>query len=309
MNLKFAEYILALDQEHNVTRAAAKLGISQGALSNYLIKQETELGYKIFIRTKNLLIPTPVGKLYIDTLRQMLDIKSYAYQSIKSQCGSETETIRIGVSPSRGLKHLTDAYFEFTNRCPNVKIDIREEYVSRLKSMIQNDEIDMFFGALVEEEIESEYWSSYKVARTRLVAAAHRFLLTDYPENAKINGLPRIRCEQLEGLPVILHGTLTSIRNIQDKMFLEQRFSPVIIAEGNNTKMVISLIARGLGVGFIPEHYIYDDDMADVMAFYLEPDVYIYRCIAMSRKRAVTHAAKTLADIMWNNAGMKSSCI
>ena len=38
VDLKFAEYIIALDEERNVTRAAKKLGMSQGALSNFLIK-------------------------------------------------------------------------------------------------------------------------------------------------------------------------------------------------------------------------------------------------------------------------------
>ena len=79
MDLKFAEYIVALDEERSVTRAAEKMNISQSALSNFLIRHEKEKGMKIFIRYKNTLIPTEKGQRYINALRQMCTLKAYAY--------------------------------------------------------------------------------------------------------------------------------------------------------------------------------------------------------------------------------------
>lgn len=299
MDLKFAEYIIALDEERNVTRAAKKLGMSQGALSNFLIKHESCMSIKIFIRCRNLLIPTQAGRMYIDALRQMQSIKAYAYRSIRTQYCNAGEVIRIGVTPSRGMKNLTEAYSEYVKRFPHVKIDIREEYISRLIEMLAGQELDMFFGALTKEEVEQPCWFSYKVRPIRLVAAVHRFLLNQNEEWKGKERFPPIHCRQLLDLPLIMHGEKTCIRKIQDELFMQETFSPTVIAEGNNSKMVQSLIKEGLGVGFVPEHYMDEAGMESVVGFYIDPPVYIYRCIAIPKETEFTEERRYLADLMW----------
>ena len=48
MNFKEMEYILAVEQEKNLTKAARKIGISQPAMSKCLRNIETELGVSLF---------------------------------------------------------------------------------------------------------------------------------------------------------------------------------------------------------------------------------------------------------------------
>lgn len=299
MNLKFAEYILALDDARNVTHAAKKLGVSQGTLSNFLINHERDMDFQIFLRRHNTLIPTPNGKLYIDALQQMMSIKQHAYQRIHMLSGGMQETIRIGVSPSRGLNHLTDAYTEFVKLHPTVKLEVIEEYAQRLKEMIKDGEIDMFFGAITEEELTTSSLKIYCHTKIRLLAAVHKFLAENLGEASPNERFPTITCSQLQQLPVVLHGAKTATRYIQDKMFKEENFIPAVIAEGNNTNMVKSLVQKGLGVGFIPEHYVYEPDMDAVNAFYLKPEIFMYRCIAFPPNHEITLHEKNLADLMW----------
>ena len=299
MDLKFAEYLLALHDARSVTRAAQGLNMSQGALSNFLMKQEEAMGMQIFIRHKNTLIPTATGRLYLNALRQMVSLKEYAYQSIRTQCGTKGEVIRIGVTPSRGLQCLTDAYSEYVKHYPAVKLDIHEEYVSRLKDMITEQKIDMFFGAVTKEEIETSCWTSCKSRRIPVVAAVHKFLAPGLGETPVKGRFAAVRCSDLKELPMIIHGERTSIRRLQDQLVMAERFSPAVIAEGNNSSMVKSLIQKGLGVGFIPEHYMDEEDMASVKAFYIEPRLSIYRCIAVPKNKEMTEAQSCLADLMW----------
>ncbi len=299
MDLKFAEYILALDEARNVTHAAEKLNMSQGALSNFLMKHEKEMGLQIFVRCRNVLIPTQLGQRYIDALRQMMTIKSYAYRSIRTQCAHAEYVIRIGVTPSRGLKNLTAAYSEYVKKYPEVKIDIREEYISRLKKMLADKEIDMLFGAMTEDEIETPLWVSYRTRPIRLVAAVHRFLLDQKKGREGGERFPSISCSELQGLPMIMHGERTGIRKLQDELFAREMFSPVVIAEGNNSKMVQNLIKAGLGVGFVPEHYMYEEGMEAVAGFFIDPPTYIHRCISVPRDVEMSEEQRYLADLMW----------
>ena len=48
MDLKQIEYIVKIDDEHSITRAAEKLFVTQSALNQQLQKLEKELGHRFF---------------------------------------------------------------------------------------------------------------------------------------------------------------------------------------------------------------------------------------------------------------------
>ena len=52
MNIREFEYIVAIEDEGNISKAARKLGISQPSLSSFLNQEECRLGHKLFHYTK-----------------------------------------------------------------------------------------------------------------------------------------------------------------------------------------------------------------------------------------------------------------
>ncbi len=48
MDLKQIEYIVKIDDEHSITRAAEKLFVTQSALNQQLLRLEKELGHRFF---------------------------------------------------------------------------------------------------------------------------------------------------------------------------------------------------------------------------------------------------------------------
>ena len=61
MNFKILEYIVAIAESGNVTKAAERLFISQSGLNQQLIKLETELGTPLFHSSKREMRPTQAG--------------------------------------------------------------------------------------------------------------------------------------------------------------------------------------------------------------------------------------------------------
>ena len=61
MDTRYLEYILVLAETGNMTRAASKLFISQPTLSQFLAKQEQEIGTPLFLRTGGVYTPHPCG--------------------------------------------------------------------------------------------------------------------------------------------------------------------------------------------------------------------------------------------------------
>ena len=75
MTDKQLEYILTIANEGNITRAAAKLYVSQASLSQVLQYVEKEIGVTIFSRTPLPLKPTYEGELFLRSAKQILEIK------------------------------------------------------------------------------------------------------------------------------------------------------------------------------------------------------------------------------------------
>src|SRR5688572_155230 len=64
---------LVVAEERSFTRAAAKLGTSQSALSHTVRRLEARLGLQLLARTTRRVAPTEAGERLVETLRPALD--------------------------------------------------------------------------------------------------------------------------------------------------------------------------------------------------------------------------------------------
>src|SRR5687767_12813403 len=82
------EILLALAEVGNLSRAADRLSIQQPTLSLALKKIEERLGFKVFIRSKIGLKPTPQGK---DLLEALAKVREFATKSMVGFGNQEVE--------------------------------------------------------------------------------------------------------------------------------------------------------------------------------------------------------------------------
>ena len=82
MDVKYLNYILAIANRHNMTKAAEDLFVSQSSLSQYLSRLEQELGTPLFIRSKGELSLTSAGVLYVEAAQKVVKIQKDLYQNI-----------------------------------------------------------------------------------------------------------------------------------------------------------------------------------------------------------------------------------
>lgn len=82
MDVKQMTYILTIAQEGGISKAAAKLFITQSALDQQLLKLEHELGTRLFFRSRSSFALTEAGRVYADYARRMLELKNEAYRII-----------------------------------------------------------------------------------------------------------------------------------------------------------------------------------------------------------------------------------
>src|SRR5579871_3736548 len=89
---------LAVAEERSFTRAAARLGLSQSALSHTVRRLEERLGVRLLTRTTRSVAPTEVGQRLMDSLRPALEEIDARLDAVTALRDRPAGTIRITVS-------------------------------------------------------------------------------------------------------------------------------------------------------------------------------------------------------------------
>ena len=93
---------LAVAEERSFTRAAAKLGTSQSALSHTVRRLEERLGLRLLTRTTRSVAPTEAGERLIETLRPAFDEIGTKLAALSAAAGEARRHDPHHDEPARG---------------------------------------------------------------------------------------------------------------------------------------------------------------------------------------------------------------
>ena len=99
MELRQLEYIVAIADQGNITKAAESLFITQSGLNQQLIKLEQELGIQLFYRYKHHLQMTAAGKVYVENAREIMNIKKNTYNILSVMMNNKVGGNHPGADP------------------------------------------------------------------------------------------------------------------------------------------------------------------------------------------------------------------
>ena len=97
MSFDRLDYVMAIAEEQNMTKAAARLFISQPALTASINKLEEELGVKLFDRQRPPIKLTPAGVLYMKEMSRIHQLQFNLPLQEKSP-SSQLESEKDGAS-------------------------------------------------------------------------------------------------------------------------------------------------------------------------------------------------------------------
>ncbi|MFE3187560.1 LysR family transcriptional regulator [Nocardia sp. NPDC059240] len=97
-------YFLVLAQELNFTRAAARIGIAQPALSARMRRLEAELGTSLLVRSTRSVVLTTAGAALAESAPPALAALDRAWDIARKAGAGELGTLRIGYSLSAGAE-------------------------------------------------------------------------------------------------------------------------------------------------------------------------------------------------------------
>jgi DNA-binding transcriptional LysR family regulator len=119
---------LAVARERSFTRAAAKLGISQSALSQTIRGLEERLGLRLLTRTTRSVAPTEAGERLLRTVGPRLDEIDAELVGLSELREKPAGTIRITTGEHAAETILWPALSTLLPRYPDVKVELIVDY-------------------------------------------------------------------------------------------------------------------------------------------------------------------------------------
>jgi DNA-binding transcriptional LysR family regulator len=119
---------LAVARERSFTRAAAKLGVSQSALSHTIRGLEERLGLRLLTRTTRSVAPTEAGARLFRTVGPRFEEIDAELAALTELREKPAGTIRITSGEHAAEAILWPALAEFLPRYPDIKVELIVDY-------------------------------------------------------------------------------------------------------------------------------------------------------------------------------------
>lgn len=246
MNLRHAQYILTVLEEGSISNAAKKLYISQPSLSQMIHAIEQKYHIKIFNRHTSPISLTFAGTKYVEAAKKILTINRNLTTAL-NEINDETHgVIRVGISIHRSMYLLPQILPVFTDKYPDVDLQLIEDSSSRIEELACNEEIDLAF-VNPEHQLEELEYLLLQQERMVLFSSIETELAKRLIPGSEIF----ISAAKDEKFIALHQGQ--GVRVIQDKMFSEAAISPKIVVETKSVEVARRLAIACKAVTIYPE--------------------------------------------------------
>jgi DNA-binding transcriptional LysR family regulator len=140
---------VALADELHFGRAAARLHITQPALSQQIARLERQLGVRLFERTRTHVELTDAGAAMVAPARTAVEAAAAAEDIACAHARGEAGELRLGLSP--GVHYLAQtALAEFARCRPHVRVRARQDGSSVLAEQVADGRLELALGFCTE---------------------------------------------------------------------------------------------------------------------------------------------------------------
>ncbi|ABO51179.1 transcriptional regulator, LysR family [Desulforamulus reducens MI-1] len=150
MRLEQLYYIVEVDKQKSISKAAKQLYISQPSLSSAISNLEDELNTKIFIRSQNGVEATEAGRIVVEKASRIVQ----EAEEIKNMFTEQTVKGNINVTTMPAICNfiILEVFSSFKEEYPHINIHIREEDNTNILRELDSGDTDIGIIGLCDYE-------------------------------------------------------------------------------------------------------------------------------------------------------------
>ena len=260
---RYMDQVYAVYQEGSFTKAAARLCVSQPALSATVKKAEDTLGYPIFDRSSKAVTLTDVGKQYIDAVEQILLIRENLHHQLDDLHNLRRGSFILGGTTLIISNVLPQVLKDFAKAYPEVDVKLQVEPSTVLWDKLAHGQVDIVIDNALSKDPDHEYIPLFREHILIGIPADNPInqQLKPYaldPEqlqkpDCNYSALPHLNVQLLAEEDFILLKPGNKMRQIAHNIFAEQSISPKVRFEFDRLTTSISFADSGFGICFLTD--------------------------------------------------------
>ncbi|WP_395322510.1 LysR family transcriptional regulator [Levilactobacillus parabrevis] len=154
MELRVLRYFLMIVQEKTISKASARLHVSQPTVSRQLKELEEELGTTLFMRGNRTIQLTPDGEYFANQARQILSLTDKTLTNIHQET-DVSGAVYVGSAEARSVLTVAQAIGHLNQQHPHVQIHLVSADASDIHSQLTSGVFD--FGVVMDPTDKSDY--------------------------------------------------------------------------------------------------------------------------------------------------------
>ncbi|MFA3875764.1 LysR substrate-binding domain-containing protein [Streptomyces sp. MMCC 100] len=143
VDLNKLEHLIAVAEEGSITRAAARLHLSQQALSTSIRVLEREVGVPLLERTATGVVLLPAGAALVEDARVLRGTARSALQRARRIGRGEKEVLRLGHTPAVTGEEIIALLRQVGTAHPHLAGDVNQRYPGELTEALLAGDLDI----------------------------------------------------------------------------------------------------------------------------------------------------------------------
>jgi LysR family transcriptional regulator for metE and metH len=242
LEVRHLRLVRAIVEEGGPTRAAARLHLTQSAVSHQLAELEGRLGVALFSRVRRQLKPTPAGARLVEAARELLAELERVERDLHRAGGEKRETLRLAVESFTSYHWLPPVISALASEHPLVDVRVvlesrREPVASLLRGTLDLAIVSspVRDRELVVVPLGDDEWTvilppQHQLTRRKFISAAELGRETLFAHDT-----PRSDVERLRDIAAAEHAPLPRVEKI-----------PL-------TDALVEMVKAGLGLGLVSQ--------------------------------------------------------
>jgi DNA-binding transcriptional LysR family regulator len=236
-------YALSVAKERSFTQAAARLSISQSAVSEQVKLLEDEVGFPLFRRTPRGIEVTERGRTFLyEAERVVGDVLSLS-DTARRLKGAPSDTLVIGMGS--GMAQIFMPRLFKSPAVRDVRLDILTAPTRTIFSDLQEERIDA--GIAIESDPDRV---PAGLVYDRLTQA--ELALIVHPKHALARSRRPVDVGRLVAEPIIMSELSVGYGQVVLSLFADLGIRPNILAVADNIETMKVIVQSGRGVAIVP---------------------------------------------------------
>ena len=298
MELRHLRYFRAIGREQHFGRAAIALRVAQPALTRQIRDLEAELGVELFERLPRGVRLSGAGRAFLEEVEEILLQVDRAIDRARKLGSGHLGTIRVGLSEIiASHEFISQGLRSFRESEPSVVLDLRSiGSINQIAALKEGTlDVGLVYDAHLDDR-DSEVLDRIRLGHGETMLAVH--------VGHKLAGRSSVTMAEIAAEPALGPARLTA-PGYYDRMmaaWIDSGSAPRIVQECTTNSVLLSLVAVGMGVGFVtassrlsPTHNIQLVPISDLGLR--------FEVLLVWRERDRSAALRRFVDMMVHHAG------